>query len=102
MFLTKAQGNGLENRVTKKSVLKPIDKPAYSYWSALWKSFYSRRLYVDVGKRWSGFGILYLLLVIALLSLPFYLRVLQSVNQSFQEQIIEPSVKIPAFIEDKI
>lgn len=82
----------------KTTQLTSVDAPIYNYWSALWKSFYSRRLYVDVGKRWSGFGILYLLLVIALLSLPFYLRVLQSVNQSFQEQIIEPSVKIPAFI----
>ncbi len=62
MFLTLKQVNVLENGVSKiKNKLKPIDAPAYGYWKALYMSFYSTRLYVDVGKRWRGIGLLYLL-----------------------------------------
>lgn len=90
--------NGLESYVSKeKNKLKPIDAPVYGYWSALYKSFYSRRLYVDVGKRWKGLGLVYLLLAIAILSIPFFFRMTYSMNQSFKEQITEPLSKIPAF-----
>lgn len=81
----------------EKNKLKPIDTPVYGYWSALYKSFYSRLLYVDVGKRWRGLGILYLLLSIALCSIPFALRMSFSLNQSFKEQITDPLSKIPVF-----
>ncbi len=81
----------------EKNKLKPIDTPVYGYWSALYKSFYSRLLYVDVGKRWRGLGILYLLLSIALCSIPFALRMSFSLNQSFKEQITDPLSKIPIF-----
>ncbi|MFT4058632.1 MAG: DUF1189 family protein [Legionella sp.] len=77
--------------------LKPIDTPVYGYWSAIWRSFFSRSLYVDVGKRWKGLGVLYLLLVIALFSIPFFFRMTASLNQSFREQIIDPLSKIPVF-----
>ncbi|WP_078061548.1 DUF1189 family protein [Legionella saoudiensis] len=81
----------------EKTALKPMDTPVYGYWSALYRSFYSRRLYVDVGKRWKGFGVLYLLLVIAILSVPFFLRMSVSLNESFKEQIVNPLLKIPVF-----
>ncbi|KTC90114.1 DUF1189 family protein [Fluoribacter dumoffii] len=81
----------------EKNKLKPIDTPVYRYWSALYMSFYSRRLYVDVGKRWRGFAFLYLLLTIALFSIPFALRMGFSLNQSFKEQITDPLSKIPVF-----
>jgi len=90
--------NVLENGVSKvKNQLKPIDTPVYGYWSALYKSFYSRRLYVDVGKRWKGFGILYLLLVFFLFSIPLFGRMSVGLNQAFKEQIIGPLLKIPVF-----
>ncbi|MFJ1267419.1 DUF1189 family protein [Legionella lytica] len=81
----------------EKTALKPIDTPVYNYWSALYRSFYSRRLYVDVGKRWKGFGVLYLLLVIAILSVPFFFRMSISLDESFKEQIVNPLLKIPVF-----
>ncbi|MGC1182051.1 DUF1189 family protein [Legionella sp.] len=81
----------------EKNTLKPINTPVYGYWSALWKSFYSGRLYVDVGKRWKGLGIFYLLLVIALFSIPFFFRMTISLNQSYKEQIMDPLLKIPVF-----
>lgn len=79
------------------SQLKPIDVPVYSYWSALYHSFYSRQLYVDVGKRWKGLGLLYFVLVIAILCTPFALRVAFVFKQDFTQQIVEPLKQLPIF-----
>ncbi len=88
----------MENGVSKeKNELKPIDTPVYRYWSALYMSFYSRLLYVDVGKRWRGLGIFYFLLAIAVFSIPFAVRMSFSLDQSFREQITDPLSKIPVF-----
>ncbi|WP_115708731.1 DUF1189 family protein [Legionella sainthelensi] len=81
----------------EKNKLKSIDTPNYRYWSALYMSLYSRLLYVDVGKRWRGLGFLYLLLAIALFSIPFVIRMDLSFNNSFQEQLIKPLEEIPIF-----
>lgn len=78
-----------------KNRLKPIDAPVYSYWLALYLSFYSRLLYVDVGKRWKGIGILYLLLVVAICAIPFSLKMSFEFNKSFNEQLIEPLLQLP-------
>ncbi|BCA95732.1 hypothetical protein TUM19329_20930 [Legionella antarctica] len=78
-----------------KNKLKLIDAPVYRYWEALYMSFYSRRLYVDVGKRWRGLGLIYLLLAVAVLSIPFAVRMSSNLNQSFNEQIIEPLLLLP-------
>lgn len=75
--------------------LKPIDAPVYGYWKALYLSFYSKRLYIDVGKRWKGFAIRYLLLVIALWSIPFAIKLCMDFNELYKEQILEPLASIP-------
>ncbi|TAL60368.1 MAG: DUF1189 domain-containing protein [Legionella sp.] len=72
-----------------------MDARAYGYWSALYHSFYSRALYVDVGKRWRGIGLRYLLLVVALFAIPFSIRVGITYNQFFKQQLIEPLLKLP-------
>lgn len=96
-FILKLE-NELENNVSKeKNKLVLIDAPLYGYWSALWRSFYSRRLYVDVGKRWKGTGLLYLLFIIAILSIPFFFKMTITLRQSFNSQIIEPLENIPVF-----
>lgn len=81
----------------KKNKLKSVDVPFYRYWSALYMSFYSRHIYVDVGKRWRGLGLLYLLLATAICSIPFFIRMDISFNNSFQEQLIKPLEEIPVF-----
>ena len=96
MYFIRKQVNVLENGVAKaKNKLKLIDAPVYRYWEALYMSFYSRHLYVDVGKRWRGLGLLYLLLAIAILSIPFSVRMSINLNRSFNEQIIEPLLLLP-------
>lgn len=86
----------LENGVAKnKKQLKPADIPVYGYWSALFMSFYSKRLYIDVGKRWKGTGLLYLLLAIAVFAIPYALKMSLAYGKDFNEQFIDPISQIP-------
>ena len=78
-----------------KKQLKPIDTPNYRYWNALYLSFYSKNLYVDVGKRWRGFGLAYLLLVISLFSIPLAVKLGFIFNQTLEDQMMEPLRKVP-------
>lgn len=48
----------------QNKVLRKVDAPFYNYWQAIVLSFFSSRLYVDVGKRWKGLGFRYLLLIV--------------------------------------
>ena len=78
-----------------KQNLRLIDAPIYRYWQALYLAFYSRRLYVDVVKRWRGYGLLYFLLVIAICAVPLSARIILQFNQFFNEQIVFPLKKLP-------
>ncbi|MBL7478968.1 DUF1189 family protein [Legionella bononiensis] len=98
MFFIKNQVSVLENGVAKikdKNKLKPFDAPVYSYWSALYMSFYSKRLYIDVGKRWRGIGLLYLLLAIAIGAIPYSLKMSGEFNSEFHNQLIAPILSLP-------
>lgn len=83
--------------MTKKQAtsLRPIDAPHYRYWQALYHSFFNPRLYIDVGKRWKGFGILYLLLVMIIGIVPLYWKTVTNMNRTFQEDIVTPLQKLP-------
>lgn len=75
--------------------LKPIDSPVYSYFSALYLSFYSKLLYIDVGKRWRGFGLLYLFVMVTILSIPLSARIAGIYKQDINQQMIEPLLQMP-------
>ena len=79
-----------------KQALRPIDARIFAYWQALYLSFYSPRLYVDVAKRWKGYGFYYLLLVIAVALIPFSARVIVDFNRLFYIQMLEPIKNIPS------
>ena len=79
----------------KNQNLRPIDAPIYNYWQAIYLSFYSPRLYMDVVKRWRGFGFLYLLFIIALASIPFSVRVIHGFDRYFHEEVTVPISKLP-------
>lgn len=79
----------------RKNTLKPLDAPAYRYWEAIYQSFYLRPLYVDVGKRWKGFGLLYLLMVISLFYLPLAVKMTLDFGTYFENQIVAPLQQLP-------
>ena len=75
--------------------LRLIDAPVYRYWQALFLSFYSSKLYLDVYKRWRGVGVVYLFLLFSIALIPFALRIILSFNQYFDEQLIYPIESLP-------
>jgi hypothetical protein len=96
MSLIKKRESVLESGMAKtKNKLKPINTPLFGCWKALLLSFYSKRLYIDVGKRWAGYGIRYLVLLIALWSIPLAIKVGIDFNEVFDQQLIEPLSIIP-------
>jgi len=75
--------------------LRKIDAPHYRYWHAVWMSFYSAKFYIDVMKRWKGYGIVYLFLLIMVLSIPFSIRMILSFERYFTNELINPLQAIP-------
>jgi len=84
-----------------KTTLKPINTPVYRYWEALYLSFYSKNLFIDVGKRWRGLGLGYLMMVLAILAIPFSLMIGVTFNTFFNEQFIEPLLQLPTIYVQK-
>jgi hypothetical protein len=81
--------------IKRKKQLKPMDKPVYNYWTALVLSFYSSFLYIDVGKRWRGLGLRYLLLVMALLTIPYSIKAIGHFSREFEQNLMKPLSQIP-------
>lgn len=81
----------------KKTNLNAIDQRLYTYRQALYLAFYSNRLYIDVAKRWRGFGLSYFFLVIALAVFPFSIKSTLLFHDYLDQQLIQPLQKIPYF-----
>lgn len=82
----------------EKNKLKTIDTPVYSYFSAMILSFYSKYLYLDVAKRWRGLGLMYLLLLTAIGTIPYSLKTAYKFNEVFNVQVIEPLLRLPSIL----
>lgn len=80
----------------RKKALRKIDAPFYNYFQAIVLSFFSSHLYVDVGKRWKGLGVLYLLLVMFIFTIPFSIRIILDFDAFFEQQLIEPIKQLPS------
>lgn len=78
-----------------KQSIKPIDKPDYTYWQALYMAFYSRRLYIDVLKRWRGLGVGYFVLLISVISIPWTIDYTEQFVRYFDEEIVFPFEHMP-------
>lgn len=68
---------------------------ASQYSKALFASFYSSVLYMDVVKDWRGLGMGYLLFLIILGSIPLSERVIVAFNHFYEEGILFPIQSIP-------
>ena len=74
-------------RNKKQHQIKLIETPVYSYWSALYMSMFSSRLYVDVCKRWRGFGLLYFFLFTSLAAIPVSIQLIHDFSKSYKNEI---------------
>jgi hypothetical protein len=87
-------GGGMSKKKNNKE-LRKIAQPHYNYWQALYKSLYSGKLYIDVAKRWKGLGILYVFLLLALVAIPFSVRIIFDFQRYFYKEIIYPLEHLP-------
>lgn len=77
------------------SSLKPIDTPYFTLRSALVYALYKMQLYVDVVKRWSGWGLRYLLLLSCVVALPFSIIMMVQFVDYFKNQLVQPIRELP-------
>ncbi len=77
--------------------LGKIDSPIYKYWQALFLSFYSSKLYIDVVKRWRGLGIKYLLFFLIIVCIPLATKYTISMNTEIKDNLLEPIYLVPKF-----
>ncbi len=78
-----------------KQSLRLVDQRFFRYWQAFYLAFYSPKLYVDVAKRWRGTGAFYLLLLLALLTIPLSIQNMLRFQQYTYHDFIEPFLQIP-------
>ena len=90
------------SKLLPKGKSKPVlrDVNVYTYFQALYMSFYSRLLYIDVKHRWRGFGALYLLLLCAFLCVPWSATIIVK-QYHYYNTVIEPSISQLPKIEIK-
>ena len=85
-------------RNKKQHQIKLIETPVYSYWSALYMSMFSSRLYVDVCKRWRGFGLLYFFLFTSLAAIPVSIQLIHEFSKSYKNEISYPIQQLPVLM----
>ena len=85
----------------KKQGLTLDEKNLYSYFQALYMSFYSSNLYLDVGRRWRGFGFGYLLLLCAVVSIPWAVETCFQYRADFNQHIVPSIKKMPVILYEK-
>ncbi len=78
-----------------KQELRKVDQSHYNVWQTLYMALYSSKLYIDVSKRWKGFGILYVFLLLALAAIPLSTRVIIDYAHYFDQEIIYPLESLP-------
>ena len=75
--------------------LNPISSRLYREWHALFLSWYSRRFYIDVVKRWRGFCLKYMFLLLAIVSLPLAIKYTILLNEYTYNDLLEPFLRLP-------
>ncbi len=75
--------------------LVSLDRREFGFWRALVGAFFSSRLYVDVAKRWRGFGFFFLLGVFFIAGTPFGVRCEYAIYNYCQDYLIEPLEHFP-------
>lgn len=83
---------------TEVKTLTKIDSPHYNYFQAFFLSFYAKRLYIDVGLRWRGLGLLYLLLIISVISIPISVYFVLKANRYYDQELLTPIKMLPELV----
>jgi Protein of unknown function (DUF1189) len=86
---------GLEQDMNKTIVTQ--DTQQFSYLSALYRSFYSASFYIDLVKRWKGFGFVYLIFLLGVISIPAAVHLGNKALDYINNDVIKPVTQVPVF-----
>lgn len=81
----------------KKRPLRSLEQPLYSYIKALFYSFFSIFCYIDVFKRWRGFGFKYLLFVLTILLILPTFWIKNVLHNYYVREFVQPIDLLPIF-----
>lgn len=79
----------------RKKNMQSVDSRIYKYWQALYLSYYSSKFYIDVAKRWKGFGISYFLFFFLIAAIPFSIKSIIDINSYINQDLLQPVSMIP-------
>jgi hypothetical protein len=69
----------------------------YRFFQALYLAFFSRKLYVDVARRWRGVGVGYLCFILSILVLPYAVQTMLDFKRHMDAEMILPMKQLPPF-----
>jgi hypothetical protein len=72
------------------------EKPHYKARHAFYLAFFSKKLYIDVVRRWRGLGILYFFLLFSVITIPHAIQLMWSLNHVVETNILTPLKSLPA------
>lgn len=84
-----------ENMWRSKKNVQPVDSRIYKYWEALYLSYYSSKFYIDVAKRWRGFGVSYFFFFFLIAAIPFSIKSAIDMNNYITHDLFQPTSMIP-------
>jgi hypothetical protein len=71
--------------------------PHYRFFQALYLAFFSRKLYVDVARRWRGLGVGYLCFMLSIFVLPYAVQTMLDFKHHMDVDMILPMKLLPSF-----
>jgi hypothetical protein len=78
-----------------KVQLIDIDRPIYKVWQGIYLSFFSKRFYIDVLKRWKGLSWLYIVLALSILCFPLYVKLAYQCHHYINRDVFQVLEQIP-------
>lgn len=81
----------------RQKKMQSVDSRIYKYWQALYLSYYSSKFYIDVAKRWRGFGISYILFFFLIAAIPYSIKSMIDMNNYITQDLLQPASMIPEF-----
>lgn len=88
-------------RKKNANALQSMDVPLFRRWQALYLSFYSSALYIDVAKRWRGLGLIYLLMMLSITTLPYSLQRILDYSVGIDNDLILVLKELPTLTLNK-
>ncbi|NCT57789.1 MAG: DUF1189 domain-containing protein [Legionella sp.] len=71
------------------------ETPHYKARHAFYLAFFSKKLYIDVVRRWRGLGVLYFFILFSVITIPHTIQLMWSLNHVIETNILTPLKSLP-------